>query len=323
MVYEKVRQSGASSVLIFHIAVVLTLIYSCRGQSQVIGPLHPIVALIGEDIILPCYLKPVMNAFTMTVEWARPDLNPRFVLVWRDGLELESEKNLLYSSRTSLFTDELKHGNISLKLSSVTLSDWGTYRCFVPELDRDSIIQLVVGAASSLVNISEISRNSSAVELQCKSAGWYPEPEVLWLNGEGNVLSAGPTETFRGPDDLYTVSSRVTVEKRHSNKFTCRVQQNNINQSRETWIHVPDDFVKNPPPPNSGSSSVAATIGLIVGIMFIVAVVVFVWKWRQIKLKLHHDGEHLAGCLVSLRVARPPRLLPPSVLLCQQSFNLE
>ncbi|XP_051799751.1 butyrophilin subfamily 3 member A3-like isoform X2 [Acanthochromis polyacanthus] len=284
MVYVKLRQSGASSVLVFHIAVILTQMYSCRGESQVIGPLHPIVALIGEDIILPCYLKPVLNAFAMTVEWARPDLNPRFVLVWRDGLELESEKNPLYSSRTSLFTDELKHGNISLKLSSVKLSDQGTYSCFVPDLDRDSRIQLVAGAASSLVNISEISRNSSAVELECESAGWYPEPEVLWMDGEGNLLSAGPTETVRGPDGLYAVSSRVTVEKRHSNKLTCRVQQNNIKQNRETWIHVPDDFVTDPPPPSPSSSSVAAIIGLIVAIMLTLAVVFFVWKWRQIKL---------------------------------------
>ncbi|XP_044198233.1 butyrophilin subfamily 2 member A2-like isoform X2 [Thunnus albacares] len=70
--------------------------------------------------------------------------------------------------------------------------------------------------------------NSSVVVLQCESKGWYPEPEVFWLDGEGNLLSAEPTETVRGPDDLYTVSSRVTVEKRHNNNFTCRVQQNDM-----------------------------------------------------------------------------------------------
>ncbi|XP_049424613.1 uncharacterized protein LOC125883969 isoform X1 [Epinephelus fuscoguttatus] len=74
--------------------------------------------------------------------------------------------------------------------------------------------------------------------LDCESAGWYPEPEVLWLDGEGKLLSAGPTETVRGPDDLYTVSSRVTVEKRHGNSFTCRVQQRNISLTRYTHIHV-------------------------------------------------------------------------------------
>uniref|UniRef100_A0A8C9YTN9 Ig-like domain-containing protein n=1 Tax=Sander lucioperca TaxID=283035 RepID=A0A8C9YTN9_SANLU len=209
--------------------------YLC--QSEVIAPSQPIVAFVGEDIILPCHLEPAMNAFDITTEWARPDLDPRFVLVWRDGVELESKKHSSYRGRTSLFTEELKHGNVSLKLSKVKISDEGTYRCFIPVLARASTVQLVVGAVSPPVIQS--SKNLSAVVLQCESEGWYPEPEVLWLDGEGNLLSAGPTETLRGPDGLYTVSSRVAVEKRHNNNFTCRVQQQNINQTRETHVHVP------------------------------------------------------------------------------------
>ncbi|TDG99390.1 hypothetical protein EPR50_G00193830 [Perca flavescens] len=132
-------------------------------------------------------------------------------------------------------------GNISLKLSKVKLADRGTYRCFIPGLDRQSFVQLHVGAVSSpVISLVGLDRDKGGVVLQCESEGWYPEPEVLWLDGEGNLLSAGPPETVRGPDDLYTVSSSVTVEKRPSNRFTCRVQQKDTNQTRETEIHVPD-----------------------------------------------------------------------------------
>ncbi|XP_035771918.1 butyrophilin subfamily 3 member A1-like [Neolamprologus brichardi] len=279
------------SVLVFYTAAVFVLIHSCRGQSEVIGPLQPVVALIGDDIILPCNLDPVMNALDMAVEWARLDLNPRFVLVWRDGVELESKKHPSYTNRTSLFTDELKNGNISLKISKVKLSDEGTYKCFVPELKRQTTVKLVVGAASSPA--AEINKTSSRVVLQCESAGWYPEPELLWLDGEGNLLSAGPTETLRGPDDLYTVSSRVTVEKRHSNNITCRVQQRNTNQSRETHIHVPDDFFvvigPSSPPSNPTNDPNINNIGLVIGVLvvlfLILAVIFVVWKKRQAKLK--------------------------------------
>eukprot|EP00064_Thunnus_orientalis_P021302 superscaffoldBa00006377_g21462 len=137
--------------------------------------------------------------------------------------------------------------------------------------------------------------NSSGV-LQCESKGWYPEPEVFWLDGEGNLLSAGPTETVRGPDDLYTVSSRVTVGKRHNNSVTCRVQQKNISQTRETHIIVPDDFFQvqgRSGSSSSSSSSVPAIIGVIVGFILILAVVFVVWKWKQNKLKnkKHHEDE--------------------------------
>lgn len=123
----------------------LEIYFFSSGQSEVIGPLYPVVAWIGDDIILPCNLDPVMDALDMVVEWARPDLNPRFVFVWLDSVELESKKHPSYTNRTSLFTDELKNGNMSLKISKVKLSDEGTYRCFFPELNKDTTVQLVVG----------------------------------------------------------------------------------------------------------------------------------------------------------------------------------
>ncbi|XP_059193414.1 butyrophilin-like protein 1 [Centropristis striata] len=271
------RQRGAFTVLL--VLTVLTLIPSCTAQSQVIGSSQPVVALAGDDIMLPCHLEPAVDASNMLVEWARPDLDPRFVLVWRDGIEMESKKHGSYRGRTSLFTDQLKHGNVSLKLSTVKRSDEGTYRCFFPLLHRVSTVQLV-----------------------CESDGWYPEPELLWLDAEGSVLPAGPAETLRRPDGLYNVSSRVTVEKRHGSNFTCRVQQKSINQSRETLVHVPDDFFmvpSTPGPPGSPGVVVGSVIGC-AALLLIPAVVFAVWKWRQRKSKTKswspEDGpEHTEG----------------------------
>nr|XP_008302643.1 PREDICTED: butyrophilin subfamily 2 member A2-like [Stegastes partitus] len=179
----------------------------------------------------------------MTLEWTKSDTNAVFVHVWRSHQVLEHTQHRSYKGRTSLFASELKTGNISLKLSDIKPSDQGTYKCFIPVLKKASFVELVVGSVSSPgISLAGLDRSSRSVVLQCESAGWYPEPELLWLDGEGKLLSAGPPETVRGPDDLYTVSSRVTVEKRHSSNFTCRVQQNNINQTRETRIHVADDF---------------------------------------------------------------------------------
>uniref|UniRef100_A0A4W6EHY5 Ig-like domain-containing protein n=1 Tax=Lates calcarifer TaxID=8187 RepID=A0A4W6EHY5_LATCA len=184
------------------------------------------------------------ECFRQDCRVTRSGLEPRFVYVWRDGVELESKKHPSYRERTSVSISGLGHGDISLKLSRVKLSDEGKYICHVPNLPQ-SFAELFVGECLlclsfvSVPVISGININSRAVVLECESKGWYPEPEVLWLDGEGNLLSAGPTETVRGPDDLYTVSSRVTVEKTDDNIFTCRVQQNKTNQTTETEIHVP------------------------------------------------------------------------------------
>ncbi|KAL4007874.1 hypothetical protein ACER0C_001726 [Sarotherodon galilaeus] len=262
---------------------------SCGGkgaaawvESQVVGPHQPVVALVDDDVILPCHVEPAEDVTAEILEWTRSDLNPRFVHVWRSGQDLVNTRNPSYRGRTSLFINELKRGNISLKLSRVKLSDEGTYECSIPLMEKKYFVKLVVAsdaATSPVISLSGIDKNRGGVVLQCESAGWYPEPELLWLDGEGNLLSAGPTETLRGPDDLYTVSSRVTVEKRHSNNITCRVQQRNTNQSRETHIHVPEDFFDIP----SSSPSVTDTspVSLALCILLLILSVVFLVRRKK------------------------------------------
>uniref|UniRef100_A0A8C9XG75 Uncharacterized protein n=1 Tax=Sander lucioperca TaxID=283035 RepID=A0A8C9XG75_SANLU len=294
MLHQMAGLSLQSPPRTISVLAVLLLAHSCRGQSQLIGAPKPIVAAAGDDVILPCHLQPTEDVAAKTLEWTRPNLNPRFVFVWRAGQDLENVKNPSYKGRTLLFPDELKQGNMSLKLSKVKPSDAGRYKCYIPDMNIDSFIELVVGAVSlPFISLAGTDRDKGGVVLQCESKGWYPEPEVLWLDGEGNLLSAGPSETVRGPDDLYTVSSRVTVEKRPSNSFTCRVQQKNTNQTRETEIHVTDDFFE-----VQSSSSVPIITGLAVSlsvciILFILLLLFSVWKWRQnkINMKISHGDE--------------------------------
>ncbi|XP_076738762.1 butyrophilin subfamily 3 member A2-like isoform X2 [Maylandia zebra] len=264
------------------------LVHYC--QSRLIGPNQPITATAGEDITLPCHLVPGENVAAMTLEWTRPDLDPRFVFLWRAGQDLINMKNPSYIGRSSLFTDELKHGNISLKLCKVKPADEGRYRCHIPEKNEEAFIDLVVASSavsSPVISLEGIDRDKTGVVLECKSEGWHPKPELLWLDAEGNLLSAGPTETLRGPDDLYTVSSRVTVEKRHSNNITCRVQQKQISKSRETHRHVPDEFFE-----LTSCSAAPIVIGLAVSlavsIILILIGVFFIWRQNKTNVRRAH-----------------------------------
>uniref|UniRef100_A0A3Q3AWR8 Ig-like domain-containing protein n=1 Tax=Kryptolebias marmoratus TaxID=37003 RepID=A0A3Q3AWR8_KRYMA len=218
----------------------LLLMFSCKASSQEIAPSLSVRAMVGDDTVLPCHLKPPKDATQMTVEWGKPGLQARFVFVRHGGKEHLVNQNPAYRGRTSLSADKLKDGDVSLRLSDVRHSDNGRYRCYIPEEEKEYFVELLVGLASSAgISLAGLDEGSSGVVLDCKSTGWFPEPQLLWLDREGNVLPAGPPETSRGPDGLYSVSSRVTVEKRHNNNFTCRVQQKDINQSRETHVHVP------------------------------------------------------------------------------------
>ncbi|XP_060895091.1 trichohyalin-like [Labrus mixtus] len=197
------------------------------------------------------------------------------------GEELETKKHPSFRGRTSLFINELEKGNISLKLSKVKVSDEGGYKCVMLALSKASSVQLVVGSVSSPV--VQMTKNNNGVLLECESADWYPEPEMFWLDGEGNLLSAEPTETVRGPDGLYTVSSRVTVEKSHGRKFTCRVTQRKINQTRENHLTIPDHLFMLPS--TSSPSSTPHTHFVIGAVIGCAAFIFVVWRRRQKKFK--------------------------------------
>ncbi|XP_037615435.1 uncharacterized protein LOC119482103 [Sebastes umbrosus] len=125
-------------------------------QPHVIGSPQPITAAVGDDVILPCHLEPKFNVQGLTVEWSKPDLKPdpsdrlsrvEYVHLYRDRREVPDMKIRSYFRRTSLFTDDLRDGNISLKITNVTLADEGRYKCFIPKLKsqvKDSIVRLVV-----------------------------------------------------------------------------------------------------------------------------------------------------------------------------------
>ncbi|KAK9525048.1 hypothetical protein VZT92_017393 [Zoarces viviparus] len=138
-----------------------------RETPQMIGSRQPIVAVLGDDVILPCHLEPKFNVEGLTVEWSLPDLKPdpadplrrvEYVHLYRHRHEIPDMKIRSYVRRTALFMDELKDGNISLKISNVTLADQGRYRCFIPKLNSpvdQSVVQLVVAPQPDKTSTTE------------------------------------------------------------------------------------------------------------------------------------------------------------------------
>ncbi|KAM3590564.1 uncharacterized protein V6R79_011991 [Siganus canaliculatus] len=147
MVQAEVRLVWKLLLTDLGIMVLLLLTDFCGGQSV---SSQSVVAMIGDDVSLPCQLDPVVDATNLTVEWARPDLQPTFVHLRHEDVELDVEENPSYKGRTSLNENKLKRGDLSLKLFKVKLSDAGKYKCFVPTLDMESVVELVVASADGV-----------------------------------------------------------------------------------------------------------------------------------------------------------------------------
>ncbi|XP_051987371.1 butyrophilin subfamily 1 member A1-like [Xyrauchen texanus] len=194
-------------------------------QYNVVGPTDPVLAVAGEDVILPCYIKPNSSAVDMRVEWYRLDLQDSVVHLYQDHKDTNTDQIQSYRGRTQLFKQELQKGNTSLKLSTVQLSDEGRYKCFIQSESwyDDITVNVTVEAVGTppLITIDGFD-HSGGVHLHCEIKGWYPEPELVWLDREGVTLKSEATDTHRDTDG-FRVKHTITVYNSDS-KYHCRVK---------------------------------------------------------------------------------------------------
>ncbi|KAL1279036.1 hypothetical protein QQF64_025709, partial [Cirrhinus molitorella] len=206
--------------------VISEITYSRSEQYEVLGPADPIFAVAGEDVILPCSLKPSISVVDMRVEWFRPDLKEaQLVHLYEEHEDRNTEQPESYIGRTTLNHQELQRGNASLKLSSVQVSDEGRYKCFIQSKSwtNDATVNVRVEAIGTppVITVDGFD-DSGGLHLQCESEGWNPEPVLEWLNSEGVSLSSETTETQRNTDG-FTVKHTTTVYERDS-MIHCRVK---------------------------------------------------------------------------------------------------
>ncbi|KAF1394585.1 hypothetical protein PFLUV_G00002570 [Perca fluviatilis] len=102
----------------------------------------------GHDVTLQGRLDPPVDLSSYTFDVARLDLGIYGdVYSYRRGEDHLDDQMDRYRDRTTLNHEDLIRGIVALKISSVTLSDSGPYKVYVPDLRASFIVNITVGSA--------------------------------------------------------------------------------------------------------------------------------------------------------------------------------
>ncbi|XP_045072962.1 butyrophilin subfamily 2 member A2-like [Coregonus clupeaformis] len=187
-----------------------------------------------------------------------------------------------YEGRTSLFKEELKKGNTSLKLTRVQGTDDGQYKCLVQSKTHydDATIQVHIRAIGSKPEVSIEGQKEGGMGLLCVSKGWFPEPELEWLDSEGVTLSAGPSETDRDYKGFYIVKLKTIVKETDTNHFTCRLRQRQLSEqiNMETEFHISSELIL----VHTDTWRVAFAVIVSLSIVLVVILAFTIWRCNRL-----------------------------------------
>ncbi|KAL4008463.1 hypothetical protein ACER0C_002315 [Sarotherodon galilaeus] len=150
---DRQMKDGDVSLILKNVTTADSGTYKCYVVERVREPLslisiiyliiYPdpknITAESGQNVTLPCRVTNDNNKI-IAVEWSRPDLGNKHVLLYQDGhfdpyyhnerFDLDHQ-HPSFKNRVDLQDRQMKDGDVSLILKNVTINDTGTYECRV------------------------------------------------------------------------------------------------------------------------------------------------------------------------------------------------
>ncbi|NXO94244.1 HHLA2 protein, partial [Certhia brachydactyla] len=174
-----------------------------------------VTGLFSKDCILPCRFQPGHDE---VIHWRKENKKVHSYYLQHDQLE---DQDAHYRLRTHLFHENIPSGNASLKLTNLTMTDEGSYSCYVGTVQNGAHVevQLRVRAPSSYA--LEYQRINTERRLKCYAFFTYPAPNISWVQGNISIQETDSEETRNGV--LYSLRSDKDIIN-VTDTYYCHIQ---------------------------------------------------------------------------------------------------
>ncbi|XP_063095197.1 butyrophilin-like protein 1 [Cavia porcellus] len=217
--------------------------WASTEEFRVLGPEEHVVAVLGDDAILPCSVFPPMDVRNMEMRWFRTTFMES-VFVYRNQREQTEEQTAEYAGRTSLVSEFLAHGKAAVHIHKVRVSDNGLYNCFfkMGSFSEDASLELQVAGVGSAPQVHIQGPEEDGVRVVCRASGWFPKPQVQWRDVSGKKILAFSEAHTQDADLLFSVEATVVVREASVGNVSCSVLNPVLGQQKAMAIFIPEPF---------------------------------------------------------------------------------
>ncbi|XP_062043149.1 butyrophilin subfamily 3 member A2-like [Lepus europaeus] len=231
---------------------------------MVIGPSEPIVAVLGDDAILPCSLFPAISAEHMELRWIRSHF-VETVFIYRNRQEQKEDQMPEYTGRTSLVKDFLTQGQAALHIHNVQVSDNGMYSCFFEEggYYEGANLELKVAGLGSAPQVHIEGPEQDGVRVVCKASGWFPKPQVQWTDLSGKKFLEFSEAHAQDAAGLFSVEAALVVRDSSAGSVSCSVLNPILGQEKAMAVSIPEPFFPQASPWKAAFAGILTVLGLL------------------------------------------------------------
>ncbi|XP_067393519.1 butyrophilin subfamily 1 member A1-like, partial [Emydura macquarii macquarii] len=126
--------------------------------------------------------------------------------------------------------------------------------------------------------ISVEGHQDGEIRVVCRSSGWFPEPEVLWRDLQGQLLPSASENISQEANGLFQTEAAIVLTEESNRKVSCSVRNPQLNQERQSEISIAELFF-----PRVSPGMVA--LGVILALLAVLVPLASYCFWREHRAK--------------------------------------
>ncbi|XP_076868807.1 HERV-H LTR-associating protein 2 isoform X2 [Brachyhypopomus gauderio] len=172
-----------------------------------------VTCVFSEECVLPC-----KSSYHDIIHWMKIDSQGEVAVhSFYKGEDQLNYQNEAYSGRTSMFSDQISTGNVSLTLRGIRIQDQGKYKCYTASstANKEAFVLLSVEAPIKSVDIKKTDDR-----ITCNTRNVYPKPTISWnINGP---VDENPAHL--DSQGLFSISSTVSQAHLSNSTYICSIR---------------------------------------------------------------------------------------------------